>query len=388
MADDIYGANSNPIFYEYVDDGTGTDTLIARGTHGAPATIDLAYGGDNTVAFGRAPTPIGADSGYTIVRNGPVENAIGDPNARNTISGNNVANTLTGGNFDDLISGRDGNDTLFGLNGNDRLFGDAGDDILNGGAGNDYLDGGAGTDIVSGGDGDDTIIWQGWGRFSSNPGDSYNGGNGFDRLIIQAVDTEVGVRQFDLSDNGFELAEVRGGSYTDYYVDGWVLYAQNIYDSQSRLSESLIYDYAGTNSWSSYRQKFTSNGVTEWQVTYNDDGTRTTQVFDAASSQSWYSYTDYHNSSGTLAARQVLNDNGSYESTYFDTTGQSWSRYTDFHANGGNLIARQALFDDGSYQNTYFDADNANAWQQYTDYYDAAGTYVGRTGIYDDGTYF
>jgi VCBS repeat-containing protein len=65
---------------------------------------------------------------------------------------------LTGTKGDDVLTGTERNDKLFGGKGNDKLFGLAGDDKLDGGKGNDALDGGAGRDLLIGGKGDDSLL--------------------------------------------------------------------------------------------------------------------------------------------------------------------------------------------------------------------------------------
>jgi VCBS repeat-containing protein len=70
---------------------------------------------------------------------------------------------LTGSNFSDKIHGGKGNDKLFGLAGNDVLDGGKGNDTLDGGPGCDLLIGGSGSDVLQGGEGDDTL-------YGDNPG--------------------------------------------------------------------------------------------------------------------------------------------------------------------------------------------------------------------------
>lgn len=287
------------------------------------------------------------------------------------------------------ITGDAGDNTLIALNNTPHsIFGLEGNDLLVGGPNADYLVGGPGRDTVVGGLGDDTVVWEGWLAGQPDPLDSYEGGDGLDRLIVLRSTPEGGIRFFDLSDHGFEAAEIRFDQYTDYYVDGWLLYAQNIYDAGDRRIETYVYDSAASEPWSYYRQSYAADGSLQWQATYYDDQSTDVQVFDAAGAADWRFYTDFYDAVGRLIARQTVNDDGGFQSTFFDVGAEFWSRYTDFHSADGALLARQALFDDGALQNTYFDAANQNSWAQYTDYFDAAGVFIGRAGVNDDGSLF
>jgi Ca2+-binding RTX toxin-like protein len=286
------------------------------------------------------------------------------------------------------LTGDSGDNTLIALSNTPHtILGLAGNDLLIGGTSNDYLDGGPGRDSLVGGLGDDVIVWEGWASGQPDPLDAYDGGEGFDRLIVLPATPEGGLRSLDLSDHGFERAEIRSDQSTDYYVDGWLLYAQNIYDA-GRLAETYVFDYASANPWSFYRQSFGADSSLQWQATYYDDLSSAVQVFDAAGAADWRFYTDFYDAMGRLVARQTVQDSGAYQSTYFDLGAEAWSHYTDFHSAAGDLLARQALFDDGALQNTYFDALNQNSWREYTDYFDADGVFIGRAGVNDDGSLF
>jgi Ca2+-binding RTX toxin-like protein len=82
-------------------------------------------------------------------------------------------------------TGTDGDDLLIGEDGNNYSFhGYAGNDTLVGADGNDTFDGGAGADTMSGGDGDDLFMY--WGG-DTPAGDTLDGGNGFDDIILHTV---------------------------------------------------------------------------------------------------------------------------------------------------------------------------------------------------------
>ena len=98
--------------------------------------------------------------------------------------GNDVAN---GGQGSDLMSGGLGNDDLAGDNGSDVLAGNAGNDLMNGGNGDDALIDGLGSDTANGGNGNDwffAIQPQLLGGGTTDV-DLFNGGAGFDTLVVQ-----------------------------------------------------------------------------------------------------------------------------------------------------------------------------------------------------------
>ncbi|MBE1282469.1 MAG: hypothetical protein GJ676_04080 [Rhodobacteraceae bacterium] len=105
------------------------------------------------------------------------------------VSGNSRDNILNGTQTNDTIRGFGGTDTLNGNGGNDRLFGGSGQDILNGGEGNDRFFLRASETITT---------------------ETYSGGTGFDRLIINGsanfnnllLDDTASVEQVDMK-NGF-----------------------------------------------------------------------------------------------------------------------------------------------------------------------------------------
>ena len=72
--------------------------------------------------------------------------------------------TINGTNNNETLNGTAADDSIFGFGGHDILFGDNGLDILNGGGGNDRFDITAQIQIIS--------------------GETYNGGGGFDTLLL------------------------------------------------------------------------------------------------------------------------------------------------------------------------------------------------------------
>ncbi len=97
------------------------------------------------------------------------------------LSGSAFNDALTGSAFQDELLGNNGHDTLNAGGGNDRLEGGSGNDTLNGGAGIDFLVIGEGVDIANGGDDNDDIFIQ---DPEITAGDVFNGGNGFDSLLL------------------------------------------------------------------------------------------------------------------------------------------------------------------------------------------------------------
>lgn len=268
------------------------------------------------------------------------------------------------------------------------IYGFDGDDTLNGGGGDDYLDGGAGADSVYGGAGNDTIVWEVVDRLTPSPANVYEGGDGNDRLIVWAVPTEFRLGGFDLSDHGFETAEIHAARQTDYYVDGWILTSQLTYDSQGRIWTSNFYDYSNSQTWSLYQQSQTSTGALEWNSAFYDDGSRIVQGFDPYQATLWNYYLEVYSTANLLDSSYYLNDDTTYRWTVYDRTPQDWQRITSYYDPAGALNAQQVILDDSSYYSTFFDPNDAAAWSQYTDYFASNGSYLGRSGVNDDGTYF
>ena len=87
------------------------------------------------------------------------------------------------------ITGSEGNDTLVGGNGQDTIDGGTGNDSVSGGNGNDILDGGAGSDRVFGNNGDDIATYVTIDNIGAT--DVYDGGNGFDTLVIKLTQAQL-----------------------------------------------------------------------------------------------------------------------------------------------------------------------------------------------------
>jgi RTX calcium-binding nonapeptide repeat (4 copies) len=268
------------------------------------------------------------------------------------------------------------------------IYGFEGNDTLTGGSGDDYLDGGAGDDAVYGGAGDDVIVWETIHALGARPINIYEGGDGFDRLIVSPVATEFGLRTFDLSDHGFESAEVHGTQHVDYYVDGWLLARQIIFDSQGRVWQSNFYDFDSSQTWRLYQQSQTSTGGLEWNSATYDDNSRVVQGFDPYSQYGWRYYYEQFETNGGLSAAYYQQDDLSYDWTFYDYSPASWWRIRNYYTPDGLVNAQQVVSDNSSYFTTYFDFARNQTWSQYTDYFNSDGSYIGRVGVNDDGTYF
>ena len=146
--DTIFATTGNDIY----DGGNGEDTLNA-GNGGFLAGVIFNLSTD---------TAGGDAAGMSITG---FEHLVGTNLYDDTLTGTNGANT---------IDGRDGNDQIYGLGGNDTLIG---------GVGNDLIVGGAGIDLFLGDAGDDNLIVNCGEDVGGS--ESYSGGTGQDRLILQ-----------------------------------------------------------------------------------------------------------------------------------------------------------------------------------------------------------
>ncbi|MBG6211971.1 Ca2+-binding RTX toxin-like protein [Labrenzia sp. EL_126] len=225
--DDVSGGDGNDTVSgedgnDFVSGGAGNDILSGGAGNdwirgGAGRDTISGGAGDDTIYFDNAdyfwtagvPVDIGGTGTDTlIVETGSSFNTAGlswygferfqgaDGNDR--VDGND-------GTIDYWMDGGAGNDLLTGNAGNDTLLGGDGDDTLRGGAGQDEYSGGAGNDIIYYATGD--LFWD-----SGTPKDI--GGEGIDKLIIEAGSK---FNTAGLSWYGFEQFE---GAEKDDRVDG------------------------------------------------------------------------------------------------------------------------------------------------------------------------
>ncbi|XP_035286246.1 uncharacterized protein LOC118234051 [Anguilla anguilla] len=117
------------------------------------------------------------------------------------------SNYITGSRSSSLIIGGNMADYLLGNEGSERIEGHGGNDIINGQSGDDNLLGGKGDDVISGGAGND-MIYGGWGA------DKIDGGPGVDVVFFSGdVRTSTGVK-VDLSSGRGEWADAENDTYT------------------------------------------------------------------------------------------------------------------------------------------------------------------------------
>jgi hypothetical protein len=119
---------------------------------------------------------------------------------------------LFAGLGNDVADGEAGSDLMAGGAGNDRLSGGAGSDVLAGNAGDDWLDGGAGKDALIDGLGSDKL-YGGAGNdwfFATQPelldgsgadSDRFDGGTGFDTLVVLLDPTSLAAEQANVAAN-------------------------------------------------------------------------------------------------------------------------------------------------------------------------------------------
>ena len=109
------------------------------------------------------------------------------------LSGGAGKDHIKGEDGDDVLRGGAGNDNLDGNDGADELHGDAGNDDLDGNNGADVLYGGAGHDDLNGGNGDDRLVYVAAQNRNNQGGDEdeYNGGSGFDTLVLDFTGVTV-----------------------------------------------------------------------------------------------------------------------------------------------------------------------------------------------------
>jgi phospholipase/lecithinase/hemolysin len=106
--------------------------------------------------------------------------------------------TAHGGQDSDLMSGGLGDDILSGDNGSDVVVGNGGNDTMNGGNGDDALIDGLGSDTANGGNGNDVFLYtqaQILGGTGIDDNDHFDGGNGFDTLVLLVTPETLAVEQ-------------------------------------------------------------------------------------------------------------------------------------------------------------------------------------------------
>jgi Ca2+-binding RTX toxin-like protein len=211
---------------DVISTGSGSDTIILRGSEAIFDIVDAGDGDDTLVIDanggnlelhnfvndtksvtigdrnGSGQMQYGVTGVETVVTNGKTIVGAGANQGNNVFdfsktkfkidanANSDIGATVDVGGSDDKVIGTSLGDTIWGGWGRDTLNGGAGDDQLYGGdhadllegdQGNDTLDGGADSDTVNGGGGNDTILSRG----SEAILDIVDGGTDNDTLVIE-----------------------------------------------------------------------------------------------------------------------------------------------------------------------------------------------------------
>lgn len=167
---DIHGGDGN----DFLSGGSKSNRLFGEAGHDTLAGgigKDFFSGGSgiDTADYSARSDPL-----HISLDGKPNDGAPGQGNAKGEQDNVGVdMENIIGGSGDDLITGSSHRDTLRGGPGNDTLIG---------GAGDDFLVGGDGADLLQGGDGDDILL-----AIDSAPGDTLDGGDGFDTVAYDSV---------------------------------------------------------------------------------------------------------------------------------------------------------------------------------------------------------
>jgi VCBS repeat-containing protein len=126
--------------------------------------------------------------------------------------------TISTGDGNDYVDSGAGNDILTLGRGNDTAYAGSGDDTVDAGEGNDFVDAGSGSDVVRAGSGND-IVFLGNGndqaiyRADATAGlDRYNGGQGFDTLVLELTAAQQASAAFLLDRAAFNTYLAAGGN--------------------------------------------------------------------------------------------------------------------------------------------------------------------------------
>lgn len=166
-----------------------------------------------------------------------------DQGENDLLLGTEGLDEMSGGEGSDILAGDEGADNLDGGAGDDLILGGADDDTLSGGEGDDVIDGGAGEDQLSGDEGDDLIIgsssldeealiasfetaettedlvFQMDGQPDSDEGDTIDGGDGEDMIILGSLDNVTGGKDGDIFSGGWWIREDEPAVIEDYDPD-------------------------------------------------------------------------------------------------------------------------------------------------------------------------
>lgn len=246
-SDTIHGGGSD----DTLSGGAGNDTFRVTGTskkafEGYDA-VDGGEGSDRIVAYG-ADVDIGLKS--FGAGNGIEKIDASGATGKVRLLGNWEANVLdfsqtalVGGNI--VIDGGGGDDTITGSAGNDVIEGGTwGKQTIDGGAGDDVIYGGGSDDVLSGGAGNDTFRVTGTSKKAFEGYDSFDGGEGTDRILAFGSSVDIGMSAFG-SANGIETIETSSASCVVRLLGDW---RDNVFDfSDTALIGKITIDGGGGN---------------------------------------------------------------------------------------------------------------------------------------------
>lgn len=195
------GAAASGVIHDYIDGGTGNNTL--NFFNGGFASVHVALNGNQP-----SLATVGTNIKLTLV---------------------NIQN----------VAGSTTNDRLIGDSHNNSLYGFGGNDTLSGGAGNDILDGGHGHNLLTGGSGHDTFV------FDTAPTNGYFA----DTPRNTVTDFQPGIDRVFLDIQVFDSLTYLGTlSPANFLAGPHALFGHNghqfiIYDT---VTGNLYYDASGT----------------------------------------------------------------------------------------------------------------------------------------------
>jgi hypothetical protein len=176
-------------------------------TYAGAGTFELSDDGaasvDTTGSAGRCSAPDPTNAPNVVTCTGTVSGLAADLGDQDdtfwaTNTQGLVPVNVSGGSGYDELNGSDAVDTLDGGGDDDTIAGYGGVDSISGGAGSDIIYDGPGADTVDGGSGDDVLEPEP----TKDAGDSYNGGDGSDRINYSQRTTATTVNLATGTGNG------------------------------------------------------------------------------------------------------------------------------------------------------------------------------------------
>jgi len=163
-----------------INSGSGKDTITLTDSENSQFTqLDIDAGSSNDII------DISGLNGYYL--DDASARVIDGGNGKDLIIGSDGSETLNGGDGNDIINAGNGNNIIDGGSNNDTITTGDGNNTIDGGDGVDTITAGAGNDIIDGGNDSDTIdAGAGNDSVTYGIGDSIDGGDGLDLLIIDS----------------------------------------------------------------------------------------------------------------------------------------------------------------------------------------------------------